>query len=179
MANLRQEVMTLTPPFRLESSCPEYARLLAQVWVEAHPGVDAEYREVPYAAEVVPTDPTFVRDTMVTLRQNHFSHDDVDWFLQKTKAPSGVKALIGRNLELVSHAKAALPHMGYFLKTLETGERMKKPVHVVRPCIEVLTYSPDVILPNPVAAYVLNECPQYGPWLESHVDRFYEVLRTA
>lgn len=110
----------------------------------------------------------------VTLNCFLLSDKDIEWFCGKR----WVEHLQG-DPSLLPLAKSTDPYMGEFIRSVTTGERMKKPVHIVKDCIEFTSRSMAVLYPTEAFDYVLNSCPEFGPWTEQHIDKFYELLREA
>lgn len=178
---MREKIKDLVPPFGLLTTPRDFSQFVANEYISQRPGE-------PLTAQVL-ADGVLVRQmdsspqVWRNISQRVFSDEDVEWYLTR----QGVKnkrlvSLMDGNLDLLKTAQRAEPHLSYFSQTLKTGQRMKKPVHQVQPCIMIAAYTTrfhDMQLPIPVLDWVLNKAPRYGAWLEQHIDRFYEVLNAC
>lgn len=171
--SLRTEVGSVIPA-RLETPYADFAYQVALEWAQNNPSIDAEVNKAWFGA-------TLGSGDFTTIRQTQYTDEDVDWYLKKINLPNrqAIAELIDRNLTLLPTAKVAFPHMAYFFQSLENEQRMKKDVYAVQACIQIAVHNSAITLPIEVVEYVLYGCPQYGAWLEQHIDEFYRVLRRA
>lgn len=177
--NIRQ-VLPHTPlPVILATIPRDYVMYAARDFINTHPGSFISMTQT--ANTIGLSDPTAPKNDTTLLVQTSFSDEDVVWYLERKQINNKqLVDLIDGNIELVREAHIAYPHMEYFISSLNSGVRMKKPVTIVQPCIMVATFNNRILeleLPTPVVEYVLHKTPLYGRWLEQHVDKFYELLR--
>ena len=178
LQGLREIIRTRQFPMYLRSYPPDYAVKVVEEYSEENPTLDLGSRKMDNGVVVwLGAD----KNDPAEFSQITFTDDDVRWFLTQTKHRNidQLVSLLGGSLSHLSFVTTALPFMDYFLKTLETGERMKKDAYICQACILTVFYHPGVVLPKAVMEYVAFDTPEYGTWTEQHVNQFYEILRSS